>query len=72
MRKRTSDLRAERCENCRWWEQVPTIEKGEPIGFCRRYPETVIGLSDDDMPISTSPLTLFKQWCGEFNPDKVM
>lgn len=56
--------RKERCENCRWWNQLkglewPTGTTTDFYGECRRYPPA----GDDEGQFS---FTQGHLWCGEF------
>ena len=60
--------RKERCETCRFWEEV--VQKLGRAGDCRRYPPalplTAGQPCGDDDALGMFPVVGFKAWCGEW------
>jgi hypothetical protein len=54
--------RAERCEACRFWEDV-----GEGYGHCHRLPPVPLGSGESTL-MTAWPETKADDWCGEFFP----
>ena len=50
------------CQSCSFFE----IEVKEDLGYCRRYPPTLIKTGEDDYDC-TYPVTARDDWCGEFH-----
>lgn len=50
------------CQSCSFFE----IEVKEELGYCRRYPPTLIKTGEDDYDC-TYPVTARDDWCGEFH-----
>lgn len=50
------------CQSCSFFE----IELKEDLGYCRRYPPTLINTGDDNYE-STFPVVGREDWCGEFH-----
>lgn len=50
------------CQSCSFFE----IEQKEDLGYCRRYPPTLIHMGDDNFD-STFPIVARDDWCGEFH-----
>jgi hypothetical protein len=50
------------CQSCSFFD----IEPKEDLGYCRRYPPTLIHLGDDNFD-STFPIVARDDWCGEFH-----
>ena len=51
------------CRNCFYY--IEKSEGGYPVGFCRRYPPSVQGITFD-----TPPVTSGDSWCGEHKEDR--
>jgi hypothetical protein len=49
-------------QSCSFFE----IEVKEDLGYCRRYPPTLIKTGEDDYDC-TYPVTARDDWCGEFH-----
>ena len=70
--------RAERCENCRFWDldgvflvAAPDDEARDRFSECHRYPPTQGFFEEVDQNfIPRFPVTLNNQWCGEFQPNQ--
>jgi hypothetical protein len=50
------------CQSCSFFEG----ELKEDLGYCRRYPPTLLHTGDDDYE-STFPVVGRGDWCGEFH-----
>ena len=62
MAKKIPDDCMPMCKNCSFF----LIEPKDTLGFCRRYPPTIINLGDDSFD-SIFPIVDSDEWCGEFN-----
>ena len=57
---------AERCENCRFFNQE---EEGNALGECRRRSPYLLSVEEDEnSPIGAWPIVAAEEWCGEFQP----
>lgn len=58
------------CDKCRYWRFLRELEKHVGVGECRRHapvvktPENV----STGLRYAEWPLTMFDDWCGEFEP----
>jgi hypothetical protein len=50
------------CKSCSFFDADPK----EDIGYCRRYPPTLISVGDDDYDC-VFVITSSDDWCGEFH-----
>jgi hypothetical protein len=50
------------CQSCSFFE----IEAKEDLGYCRRYPPTLLNTGEDSYD-STYPVVGRTDWCGEFH-----
>lgn len=50
------------CQHCSFFIADPK----DDIGFCRRYPPTLIPLEDGEVE-ATFPVVSRDEWCGEFH-----
>ncbi len=58
------EVRAERCETCRFWDYDGTDDSAM---FCRRFPPLVVVVPDNVPPVSFMwPETCSNNWCGEW------
>ena len=58
-----------KCEECKYWQFIESLESGRSSGDCRisrpAYPGQVVK-GDDDLQWARWPETFCDEWCGEF------
>lgn len=61
--------RHEKCETCRFWEQLLPIKP--PKGRCRRYPPTVAldTAAEGEEWLQMTPEMYADDWCGEWQAE---
>ena len=50
------------CKTCRFWAEFDK----DVMGDCRRYPPTILSISEDNDTLTGSPMVHADNWCGEW------